>query len=80
MAKKMTEAVMTIDDLAHSILKLSTSTLYKLLCAEEVCPVRKVGRHWRFPQGHHRRLACGWARCPKACVEQMKPQQPERTS
>jgi len=46
MAKKMTDAVMTIDDLAV-YLKLSTSTLYKL-CAEGKVPGQKVGRHWRF--------------------------------
>lgn len=46
MAKKVTDAVMTIDDLAH-YLKLSTSTLYKL-CAEGKVPGTKVGRHWRF--------------------------------
>lgn len=46
MAKKMIDAVMTIDDLAQ-YLKLSTSTLYKL-CAEGKVPGRKVGRHWRF--------------------------------
>ena len=46
MAKKTTDAVMTIDDLAE-YLKLSTSTLYKL-CAEGKVPGQKVGRHWRF--------------------------------
>jgi len=46
MAKKMTDAVMTIDDLAQ-YLKLSLSTLYKL-CAEGKIPGQKVGRHWRF--------------------------------
>ena len=46
MAKKMTDAVMTIDDLAQ-YLKLSTSTLYKL-CAEGKVPGQKIGRHWRF--------------------------------
>jgi len=46
MARKMTDAVMTIDDLAV-YLKLSTSTLYKL-CAEGKVPGQKVGRHWRF--------------------------------
>ena len=46
MAKKTTDAVMTIDDLAK-YLKLSLSTLYKL-CAEGKVPGQKVGRHWRF--------------------------------
>ena len=46
MARKMTDAVMTIDDLAV-YLKLSASTLYKL-CADGKVPGTKVGRHWRF--------------------------------
>lgn len=46
MAKKMTDAVMTIDELAV-YLKVSLSTLYKL-CAERKVPGQKAGRHWRF--------------------------------
>lgn len=46
MAKKTTDRVMTIDDLAV-YLKLSKSTLYKI-CQEGKVPGQKVGRHWRF--------------------------------
>lgn len=40
------EQVLTIDELAV-YLKVSKSTLYKLL-AEGKVPGQKVGRHWRF--------------------------------
>ena len=46
MAKRQTDSVMTIEDLAV-YLKLSKSTLYKL-CQEGKVPGQKVGRHWRF--------------------------------
>ena len=46
MAKKQTDSVMTIEDLA-AYLKLSKSTLYKL-CQDGKVPGQKVGRHWRF--------------------------------
>ena len=38
--------VFTLDDLA-AYLKLSKSTLYKLLKDKKI-PGQKVGRHWRF--------------------------------
>lgn len=41
-----TDEVFTIDELSK-YLKVSTSTLYKLL-AEGKVPGQKVGRHWRF--------------------------------
>jgi excisionase family DNA binding protein len=40
------EQVLTVDELAI-YLKVSRSTLYKLL-AEGKVPGQKVGRHWRF--------------------------------
>lgn len=46
MAKRQTDTVMTIGELAE-YLKLSRSTLYKL-CQEGKVPGQKVGRHWRF--------------------------------
>ncbi len=46
MAKKQSDGVMTIDELA-AYLKLSKSTLYKL-CQDGKVPGQKVGRHWRF--------------------------------
>ncbi len=46
MAKKQTDSVLTIDELAE-YLKLSKSTLYKL-AQEGKVPGQKVGRHWRF--------------------------------
>jgi excisionase family DNA binding protein len=46
MAKKATDEVLTILDLAQ-YLKLSKSTLYKL-AQEGKVPGQKVGRHWRF--------------------------------
>ncbi len=41
-----TDRVLTVDELA-AYLKVSQSTLYKLL-AEGKVPGQKVGRHWRF--------------------------------
>ena len=41
-----TDEVLTLDDLAV-YLKLSKSTLYKLLTEGKI-PGQKVGRHWRF--------------------------------
>ncbi|MEX0744881.1 MAG: helix-turn-helix domain-containing protein [Phycisphaeraceae bacterium] len=54
MAKKQTDMVMTIGDVA-TYLKLSKSTLYKL-AQEGKVPGQKVGRHWRF----HREVIDGW--------------------
>lgn len=41
-----TEQVFTIDELSK-YLKVSTSTLYKLLAQGKV-PGQKIGKHWRF--------------------------------
>lgn len=40
------ESILTIDELAD-YLKISKSTLYKLVQARKI-PGQKVGRHWRF--------------------------------
>jgi excisionase family DNA binding protein len=46
MQMKAADRVLTVDELA-TYLKVSQSTLYKLL-AEGKVPGQKVGRHWRF--------------------------------
>lgn len=43
---KAADRVLTVDELA-TYLKVSQSTLYKLLAGGKI-PGQKVGRHWRF--------------------------------
>jgi excisionase family DNA binding protein len=46
---KKHDEVMTIDELA-SYLKVSKSTLYKLVSSGKV-PGQKIGKHWQFKRG-----------------------------
>lgn len=49
MAKKPTDDVMTIDELAN-YLKVAKSSLYRLAQNGRM-PGKKVGKHWRFHKG-----------------------------
>jgi len=51
------DAVMTIDELSE-YLKISKSSLYKLVQEGSIPGAKKVGRHWRF----HRETIDKWMR------------------